>query len=129
MVTLGLIMLGLDLLGAGEALASQTIQLRITSIDPDKLRKGLGAGAWGAALAPALAVVDEVPKLAIDMVVPVLKSKLEAMGITADVSATDTPAAPRAPSEAAAGLFVGGVLGAVLAIIGRWAYYRLKGKG
>lgn len=122
-------MIGLDLLGAGENLATQTILLKIKSIDPEKLRKSLDAGSWGAALAPALAVVDQFPKLAIDTALPVAKQQLEAMGIVAELAASNAPPPPRPPAETKAALVVGAAFGAVLAIVGRWVYHRVKGKG
>lgn len=121
-------LVGLDaraVVGAGEGLSTQTIMVRIKKIDPEKLKHGLGDKAWGGALGPALAVVDQFPQAVLDIAVPQAKNYLDSIGITADVTLTNSPPPPRAPAEAPAALGVGVALGAVLAILGAWGYRRL----
>ena len=116
-------MIGLDLMGATtEGLATQTIQIRIKSIDAEKLRAEINAGTWGVALAPALAVVDAFPKMAIDIACPIIRDQLAAKGIAADVTSTEAPPPAPSPSEVPAALAVGAVAGAGLALVGRWVY-------
>jgi hypothetical protein len=112
------------LLGAGEGLSTQTILLRVRSIDVSKFRAAINKGAYGAVVEPALAVVDQFPKLAVDLALPLVKQKLEALGITADLSVTNAPPPPRAPAETKTAFFIGGVLGALLAIAGAFGYSR-----
>lgn len=122
-------MIGLDLLGAGEGLATQTILLRVRSIDTEKLREKLKAGRWGALLAPSLAIVDQFPRKAIDLALPLARQQLQEIGVTADLAATDAPPPPRAPAETGVALAVGGVLGVLSTLLGRWVYARLVRRG
>lgn len=119
-------MLALDLLGAGEGLATQAVVVRVRQIDPEKLRRSLKAGAWGAILAPALAVVDQFPRQAVDLALPVAKRQLAEIGVVADLSATDAPPPPRAPAETGVAMAVGGVIGIALTLLGRWVYARFR---
>lgn len=121
--------IALDIMGAGENLASQAIVVRIRSVDVEKLRKALDVGAAGVALAPAVAIVDKMPKLAIDMALPVLREELRKMGIEAEVWGAEAPPPPRAASEALPAAAVGAAAGAGLALVGRWVYTRLRKRG
>jgi hypothetical protein len=122
-------MIGLDLLGAGEGLSTQAIVVRVRNIDPAKLRAAVKAGPWGAALAPAVSVVDQFPKLALDLALPIATQELKKIGITAELAASDNPPPPRPPAETKAAITVGAVLGVLLSLGGLWVYHRLHGKG
>jgi hypothetical protein len=105
---------GLDYLGTGEGLASQFFVVRIRKIDSAKLAKEAALGKWAAALAPALAVVDQLPDLAVDMAAPVIQQQLAGYGITADVVATNAPPPPRTPTLLKTTLLL--LLGAVISL-------------
>lgn len=102
---------GLNLLGA--ELASQFITLRIKHIDREKLKQKLG-GASGTLAQGALTLVDMEAKAALDMVVPVVRSKLKNdYGVDADIVVSNVPPSQggRALSEFWPGLLVGGAVG------------------
>jgi hypothetical protein len=134
-------MIALDLMGAGEGLASQTILLRIRKIDTPRLKAALAADPcekcgnrpaapiWNAAVAPALAVVDQFPKLALDMALPIANKQLAGMGIEADLSASDAPPPARARGETAKAIVLGAALGIGVAIGARAIYNRFLRKG
>lgn len=120
-------MIGLDLIGAGEGLASQTIMVRVKRIDADKLRESVaGKKLWGGVIPMAISAMDSVPEYALGAVLPVAKAQLADIGITADLSTTKSPPSPNAPHEGLILLSVGAVLGAALAFIGRAVYARMK---
>lgn len=116
-------MRGLDVIGAGESLASYTILVRVRSVDPAKLRQAITDKPWGGAIPGAIAVVDEIPSAALDIVLPVAKSQLEKIGIMADLSRTQKPPKAAAKHESAIVLGVGAVLGIVLALVGKSLYH------
>lgn len=115
---------GLDYLGAGEGLATQSIVVRVRSIDVPKLRSAVSAGSYGALIEPALTAVDHFPALAIDLTLPIAKQQLEKIGITADLSVANTPPPSRPPSEAKVAFLIGTGAGIILAIGGRFLYNR-----
>ncbi len=138
-------MLALDLLGAGEGLATQAIILHVRSIDTGKLKSAItktdpcdkcgyepSAPKWGVALSPAVALVDWQPRIALDTALPVVKQQLARLGIDADVYTAPAPPSgtkglptvrdPKATKEA---FVVGAVIGVILAFGGRWAYHRI----
>lgn len=125
-------MLALDMLGAGEGLSTQAIIVRVKKVDAPKLRKSLEAGAWGAAISPALAVVDQFPQLAIDIALPIATKQLEGMGITADLTSSNNPPPPRPPAESRNALIFGAAaglaLGALLSLGGTGLYHLLTRK-
>jgi hypothetical protein len=121
-------MLGLDLIGAGESLAAHTIMLRIRSIDTAKFRKAVTEKAWGGAIPGAIAMVDAAPQFALEVALPVAKTQLAAMGITADLSTTQSPPTRTPPHEMAFVLGLGTAVGIVLAIIGRTIYSLIKAR-
>lgn len=114
-------MIGLDVMGAGEGIASQAVVLRVRSIDVAKLKKkaGLG-GAESAGLAAGLAAADRFPRLAVDTALPYVRKLLSDYGVDAEVHATDAPPPPRPPSETRAAF----LLGFALPFVG-YGVYRL----
>ena len=111
--------LGLDILGAGEGLASKYIVLRVRSIDTAKLKAKVG-GAAGAVLPAALAIADAFPDQALEMALPFAKKQLVEMGITAEMSTMNAPPPPGPPTKP---LLVGGVLVGVGLSVGGWYLY------
>lgn len=116
-------MIGLDLIGAGEGLAGYTILLHVRSIDASKLRQAITTKSWGGAIPGAIAIVDETPKLALDIALPIAKSQLEKVGIMADLSTTEKAPKAGPKYEMLKVLGVGTVLGIVLALTGRSLYH------
>lgn len=120
-------MLGLDVIGAGESLAPYTIMVHVRSIDTAKLRKGITDKPWGAALPGAIQMVDAAPELALEVALPIVKTQLENIGITADITTTKSPPKGKAPGhEMEAVLGLGVVAGITLAIIGGSLYHLTK---
>ena len=121
-------MIGLDLMGAAEGLATQAIVVRIKSIDAVKLRAAIASDkSWGPALGPALALVDIAPKAALDAALPIAKKTLVDYGITADVAAADVPPATRS-GESGFLLLVGAGGGIVLSAVVVGVYRLFKGR-
>lgn len=116
-------MIGLDLIGAGEGLGSQTIQIRVTKLDPVKLRAMAGEK-WGGLIEPVLPIIDENPEMVLKGLFPVVKMELEKKGITADLSTVKTASAPRPGHEVRNMIGVGAVFGALVAFLGARMYYR-----
>lgn len=106
---------GLDVIGAGENLSAYTILVRIRSIDTAKLQAKAGSGV----IPGAIAMANEMPQLALETALPVVKAQVEKIGITADFSIAQTQKAPKAgaPHEMAVVLGVGAALGGMLALI------------
>lgn len=121
-------MLGLDIIGAGENLSAYTIMLRIRSIDAAKLRQAITDKSWGGTIPGAIAMVDSAPEMALGIGLPIAKTQLEKIGITADLSTTQK--APKAGARYgwAVTLGVGVVLGFVLALAGRSLYHLIQPK-
>lgn len=124
-------MLGLDVIGAGESLAPYTLMVHVRRIDPEKLRKGITDKPWGAALPGAIQMVDSAPELALEVALPIVKTQLEKIGITADITKTTSPPKGKPPGhEMEAVLGLGVVSGIALAILGGSLYYFIhKAKG
>ena len=118
----------LILIGAGEGLATQQITIRVRRIDVEKLRTAIGAGTWGGVLAPVMSIVDQAPKLAIDMALPIAKQQLDKLGVTADLAVADPPLPPRARSEAVPAFLVGTFVGVLLLFGGQALYHRLQAR-
>lgn len=121
-------MLGIDLIGAGAGLSTQTIQVRVRDVNVAKLQQAIGTKPWGLVISPALGLVDQFPQQALDMLMPIARQQLGELGITADISATNSPPPPRPPAEAKKALVIGTIMGAVLAVFARWAYHRVNRK-
>lgn len=115
-------MLGLDLIGAGESLASYTIMLKIKSIDTAKLRAAITEKSWGGAIPGAISMVDSAPELALEVALPIAKSQLEKAGIMADLSTTQKPPKGKTSHEMLLVLGFGTAVGVVLALLGRTLY-------
>jgi hypothetical protein len=103
---------GLDLLGAAEGLKNQIIVVRINKIDEVKLKKAVDiqGGAKSAATSAALALVDRLPKAALDLALPPTVSYLkDNYGIDAEMVAADAPVPKgRSLSEFWPGVVAGG---------------------
>ncbi len=112
---------GLDLLGAGDALAGQYITVNVKNIDRDKLRAKLKSkvGNAKAQMAySALSIVDAGPKAALDVAIPFIVTLGKQYGIDADVVVSNAPKPRRAFSEFWPGLLVGlGIGGGSLLIV------------
>jgi len=119
-------MIGLDLIGAGENLGAYTIMLRIRSIDAGKLRQAITDKSWGGAIPGAISMADSAPELALGVALPIAKSQLEKVGISADLSMTQKPPKAGARGEVFVTLGVGAALGFVLALTGRSLYHLFK---
>jgi hypothetical protein len=121
-------MLGLDIIGAGENLSSYTILFRIRSVDTAKLQAGIAGNAtWGSVLPAAVMLVDTSPGAALDIAIPILKSQLAQIGITADVAKTEKGPKAAPQHEMLQTLVLGGVtgflLGVLLALFGKGVYH------
>jgi len=128
--------IGLDLLGAGEGFATQAIVLRVRRIDAERMRAKLteSTPTWAPAIVSAVKLADNAPRLALDVALPVVKQQLAAFGVEADVfagpaAATGLVPAVRDPIASREAIIAGVVLGALLALSGRWAYTRITEKG
>lgn len=121
-------MRGLDVIGAGESLAPYTILVRVRKVDPAKLRAVITDKPWGAAIPGAIQMADSAPELALEVVLPIIKTELETIGITADLSKTKTPPKGSSSHEMEIVFGVGAVLGVVLALFGKTLYSLIKAK-
>ena len=111
---------GLDILGAGEGLASQYIVIRVRKIDTAKLKARVG-GTAGSMLPSMLAVVDSFPAQALEIAIPFVKKEMLGAGIDAEVTATTAPPPPAPPTKPllALGVALGGGL-----VVGGFYLYR-----
>ena len=121
-------MLGtLHMLGAAPVtgLSSQQIIVNVKSIDVDKLRKSIGVeGAKAAGLGAALAIVDNEPKMALDIGIPIGRNYLKDMGVYAEITVANKAPAARGKSEFWPGLAVG--VGASTVVFGvGWSAWTL----
>lgn len=121
-------MRGLDIIGAGENLASQTIMLRIRSIDAEKLRQAVTDKPWGGAIPGAVSMANTAPELALGIALPIAKSQLARVGIDADLSTTKTPPKANPPHEMLAVWSLATVFGVALAFVGQALYHSIKQK-
>lgn len=121
-------MLGLDIIGAGEALAPYTIVMRVKSIDSAKLRQAVSDSSWGSVIPGALQIVDSAPELSLEVALPVVKAQLQKIGIMADITKTKTPPKGTTSYEMVTVLGFGTVLGVVLALFGKTLYHLIKAR-
>ena len=123
-------MRGLDIIGAGQGLAPYTIMVHVRSIDSEKLRRGVTDKPWGAALPGAVQMVDSAPELALEVVLPIVRTQLERIGVTADITTTKSPPKGKAPGhEMEAVLALGAAAGIALTVVGSLLYNFIhKGK-
>ncbi len=119
-------MRGIDIIGAGESLAPYTIMVRVKKVDPAKLRAGITDKPWGAALPGAVQMVDSAPELALEVVLPIVKTQLENIGITADITKTTSPPKGSSSREMLVVLALGTAVGIVLALAGKTLYSLIK---
>jgi hypothetical protein len=117
-------MRGLDIIGAGESLAPYTIMVHVRKVDPAKLRATITDKPWGAAIPGAIQMVDSAPELALEVVLPIVKTQLEQIGITADITKTTSPPkGGKVGHEMQLVLGLGAVLGIGLAVVGGSLYH------
>ena len=121
-------MRGLDIIGAGESLAPYTIMVHVRKVDPAKLRATITDKPWGAAIPGAIQMVDSAPELALEVVLPIVKTQLEQIGITADITKTTSAPKGSVGHEMEAVLGLGALVGFTLAIVGGSLYYLITGK-
>ncbi len=114
----------LDFIGAGEALGTKFVTLRVKRIDTDKLRQKLG-GMTGQAIPVVLPLIEQAPEAALRAAMPFATQKaLTDYGVELEYQISDAP--PR-PGEVPPTKFGAGLLtGCLATVAAMWAWMRSK---
>jgi hypothetical protein len=112
---------------AGDGLRNQWVILKIAHVDGARLKQKMAQEGRSSMIAPAaMLAVDALPKAIVDIALPIVSKQLLEYGVTAELTAADTPPAQggRARSEFFPGAIIGAGATAVIFGIG-WGTWRL----